>query len=49
MCSVQQILAATDIVSKLPGEVTVEPDEVAAVLTVLRLLGQLLDENPRPH
>jgi len=43
MCQRQQILAATDIVTKIPDELTVNTDEVKAVVTVLRLLGQLLD------
>jgi hypothetical protein len=43
MCQRQQILAATDIVTKIPDELNVNTDEVKAVVTVLRLLGQLLD------
>jgi hypothetical protein len=43
MCQRQQILAATDIVTKIPDELKVSADEVKAVVTVLRLLGQLLD------
>ncbi len=43
MCQRQQILAATDVVTKIPDELKVSTDEVKAVVTVLRLLGQLLD------
>jgi hypothetical protein len=49
MCQRQQIMAATDVVTKLPEELGVGPDEVAAVITVLRLLGQLLDAKPLPN
>jgi len=41
MC--QRQLAATDIVTKIPDELKVSTEEVKAVVTVLRLLGQLLD------
>ena len=43
MCQRQQILAATDIVTKIPDELRVSTEAVKAVVTVLRLLGQLLD------
>ena len=43
MCQRQQILAATDVITKIPDELKVNTDEVKAVVTVLRLLGQLLD------
>ena len=43
MCQRQQILAATDVVTKIPDELMVSSDEVKAVVTVLRLLGRLLD------
>jgi hypothetical protein len=43
MCQRHQILAATDVVTKIPDELKVSMDEVKAVVTVLRLLGQLLD------
>jgi hypothetical protein len=49
MCHREQIMAATDVVTKLPDELKVTPQEVTAVVTVLRLLGQLLDGKPRPN
>jgi len=49
MCQRQQILAATDVVTKIPDELNVSADEVKAVATVLRLLGQLLDGKPIPN
>jgi len=49
MCQRQQILAATDVVTKIPDELNVSADEVKAVVTVLRLLGQLLDGKPIPN
>ena len=49
MCQRQQILAATDIVTKIPDELKVNAEEVKAVVTVLHLLGQLLDGKPFPN
>ena len=49
MCQRQQILEATDVVTKIPDELNVSADEVKAVVTVLRLLGQLLDGKPIPN
>jgi len=49
MCQRQQILAATDILTKIPDELSVSRDEVAAVVTVLRLLSKLLDTKPAPN
>lgn len=46
MCQRSQILAATDVVTKIPDEVSVTPDEVNAIVTVLRLLTRMLDAAP---
>lgn len=43
MCQRSQIISATDIVTKIPDEVTVSPAEVSAIVTVLRLLTRLLE------
>lgn len=43
MCHRSQILAAADIVTKIPDEVSVSTDEVSAIVTVLRLLTRMLD------
>ena len=45
MCQRQQILAAHDIVTKIPDELTTDPDDVEAIVTVLRLLSRLLDKH----
>jgi hypothetical protein len=45
MCQRQQILAAHDIVTKIPDELSTGPEEVEAIVTVLRLLSELLDKH----
>jgi hypothetical protein len=49
MCHREQILIATDVVTKLADELSVTPQEVTAVVTVLHLLSQLLDGMPAPN
>jgi hypothetical protein len=44
MCERQQILAANDVVTKIPDVLLLDTEEVAAVMTVLRLLSRLLDK-----
>ena len=44
MCQRQQILAANDVVTKIPDELPLNLEEVEAVVTVLRLLSRLLDD-----
>jgi hypothetical protein len=43
MCHRGQILAAKDVVTKIPDEFNVSTDEVNAIVTVLRLLSRMLD------
>jgi hypothetical protein len=43
------VACAQRLVTKLPDELRVIPQEVAAVVTVLRLLGRLLDGEPMPN
>jgi hypothetical protein len=38
-----QILTATEIITQIPDEIGVTPNEVEAIVTVLRLLTQVLD------
>jgi len=46
MCQRQQILAAHDIVTKIPDELTIDFDQVQAIVVVLALLSRLLDQCP---
>lgn len=48
MCQRTQILAVSDIITKIPDELPVSPQEADAILTVLRLLTRLLD-SPTAH
>jgi hypothetical protein len=38
-----QILTATEIITQIPDEIEVNPSEVEAIVTVLRLLTRVLD------
>lgn len=43
MCQRQQILAAHDIITKIPDEMKLSTEQVEAIVTVLALLSRLLD------
>lgn len=47
MCQRQQILAAHDVVTKIPDELTTDPGDVEAIVKVLGLLSRLLEKHDR--
>jgi len=46
MCQRQQILAAHDIVTKIPDELTSSFDQVEAIVVVLAVPSRLLEQSP---
>ncbi len=49
MCQREQILSATDILTKIPDEEEISAQELGALATVLRLLSRLLDQQSSPQ
>ncbi len=45
MCQRQQILAAHDIVTKIPDELKINSNQVEAIVVVLALLSRLLEQS----